>query len=169
MKNRFSRISLASILTMAFVVCANVAAFAQHPVFSGDWKLDETKSELGEFGGRMVAKTVKVEQKADAISFAKTSPGFNGGDPVTTTLLLPFDGKQVESEGFGGSKRKSTAKWSDDRQSLIVNSTTLFERNGQSMEIKATETWSLKDGSLYVVTTSSSPRGETTTKALYTK
>src|SRR5882762_9831349 len=79
--------------------------------FSGEWKLNEGKSELGDFGGRFAARSIKVDQKQDAITIARTTPGFNGGDPVTTILTLTFDGKEVESTGFGNSKRKSTAKW----------------------------------------------------------
>lgn len=110
--------------------------------FSGDWKLDESKSELGEFGGR-VARSLKTEQKENNITIARTTPGFNGGDPVTTTFTLTYDGKVTESEGFGGSKRKSTAKWSDDGLTLTINNVTNFERDGQSFEIKSTETWTM--------------------------
>lgn len=135
---------------------------------SGDWKLNEGKSELGEFGGRFAARTIKIEQKEDAITIAKTAPSFNGGD-ATTTETLTFDGKESETTVFGSSKKKSSAKWSDDGQSLIISYTILFERNGQTTELKGTETWSLKDGSLSLMTVSSSPRGETTTKAMYDK
>jgi hypothetical protein len=74
----------------------------------------------------------------------------------------------VESEGFGGSKRKSSAKWSDDK-TLTINTTVNFERDGQSFEFKSTENWSIKDGLLSIVTNSTSPRGDMTTKAIYTK
>ena len=137
--------------------------------FSGDWKLDESKSDLGEFGGR-VARSIKADQKDNAITIARTTPGFNGGDPVTTTVTLTYDGKVTESEGFGGSKRKSTASWSDDGLTLTVNTTITLERDGQASEFKSTETWTLtKDGLLSVVTHSNSPRGESTTKAIYKK
>lgn len=137
--------------------------------FSGEWKLDESKSELGDFGGR-VPRSFKIEQKENDITIARTTPGFNGGDPVTTTVTLTFDGKVTESEGFGGSKRKSTAGWSDDGSVLTVNTTTTFERDGQTSEFKSKETWTLtKDGMLSVVTNSNSPRGESTTKAIYKK
>jgi hypothetical protein len=135
--------------------------------FSGDWKLNESKSELGDFSG-FVARSLKVEQKENAITITRTTPGFNGGDPVTTTVTLSYDGKITESEGFGGSKRKSTAKWSADGLTLTVNNTITFERDGQTNEFKSTETWTTKDGLLSVVTHSNSPRGETTTKAIYT-
>lgn len=138
--------------------------------FSGEWKLNEGKSELGDFGGRFTARSLKAEQKEDAITIARTVPGANGGDPTTTTLTLTFDGKETESTGFGGSKRKSTAKWSEDGQTLTISSTTLFERDGETTEIKGTETWTLtKEGALSIVTFSSSPRGEFTVKAVYDK
>lgn len=138
--------------------------------FSGEWKLNDGKSELGDFGGRFAARSIEVEQKEDAITISRTTPGFNGGDPVTASQTLTFDGKESESTVFGNSKRKSTAKWSDDGQTFIINSTTMFERDGQTTEFKATETWTItKEGSLFLVTVSSSPRGENTIKAVYNK
>lgn len=154
---------------MPAVVLFSFTTLADRANFSGDWKLDESKSELGEFGGR-VARSLKAEQKENEITITRTTPGFQGGDPVTTTITLTYDGKVTESEGFGGAKRKSTAKWSEDGQALTVNNTTIFERDGQTSEFKSTETWTLtKDGFLSVVTYSNSPRGESTTKAIYKK
>ena len=157
------------LLAIIMTACSFLSVNAQRADFSGVWKLDESKSELGEFSGR-AALSVKAEQKADAITVTKTIPGFNGGDPVTTTVTLTFDGKVAESEGFGGAKRKSTAKWSDDGKTLTISSNMVLERDGQSFEIKSTENWTLtKDGWLSIVTNSSSPRGEMTIKAVYTK
>jgi hypothetical protein len=168
MKKFFSGKTVYSLLIpVAFLLSFTTVAYRAN--FSGDWKLDESKSELGEFGGR-VARSFKVEQKENEITIARTTPGFNGGDPVTSTVTLTFDGKVIESEGFGGSKRKSTAKWSDDGLTLTVNNTTIFERDGQTNEFKSTETWTVtKDGLLSVVTNSNSPAGERTTKAIYKK
>ncbi len=169
MKKTFFGKSWIALLVFAFIATNPFAAGAQRASLNGEWKLNESKSELGEFGGR-VARSLKAEQKEDAITITRVTPGFNGGDPVTSTLTLTFDGKVVESEGFGGSKRKSTAKWSDDGKTLVISSVTNFERDGQSFEFKATEKWSITaDGLLSVVTNSTSPRGESTTKAIYTK
>lgn len=169
MKQMISRKSFLALLAIAVVTLSSFNLQAQRANFSGDWKLDESKSELGEFGGR-VARSVKAEQKEDSITVTITTPGFNGGDPVTRTLTLTYDGKVVESEGFGGSKRKSTAKWSEDGKTLIISNTINFERDGQSFEIKSTENWTItKDGLLSIVTNSTSPRGDMTTKAIYTK
>lgn len=134
--------------------------------FGGEWKLNEGKSELGNFG-RLAAKSVKVDQKADGITISKTGTNFQG-EEVTTTETLTFDGKVSETTVFGNSKKKSTASWKDD-QTLVISYTIAFERNGETTEIKGTETWTSKDGELTILTNSSSPRGENTTKAVYTK
>lgn len=168
MKKFFLAKSVFSLLIPAALLFSFTSP-ADRANFSGDWKLDESKSELGEFGGR-VARSIKAEQKENAITISRTTPGFNGGDPVTTTITLTYDGKVTESEGFGGSKRKTTAGWSADGLTLTVNNSTTFERDGQTSEFKSTEIWTLtKDGMLSIVTNSSSPRGESTTKALYNK
>ena len=167
MKKIFSGKVLFSLLAPA-VILFSFLSFADRANFSGDWKLNEGKSELGEFGGR-VPRSIKVEQKEADITVSKTRPGFNGGDPVTTTITMSFDGKVAESTGFGGSKSKSTASWSADGQVLNINTSTTFERDGQTSESKSAETWTVKDGVLTIVTNSSSPRGESTTKASYNK
>ncbi|MGC4102380.1 hypothetical protein [Ferruginibacter sp.] len=168
MKHFFSNKAVYLLLLPAVMLCS-FSLNTDKANFSGDWKLNESKSELGDFAN-FTATALKTEQKDNAITIARTTPGFNGGDPRTTTVTLTFDGKVTESEGFGGSKRKSTAKWSDDGQTLTISNTVSFERDGQTNEFKSTETWTLtKDGELSVVTQSSSPRGDMTTKARYTK
>jgi hypothetical protein len=165
---KFSFKKMLYALLIPSVLLFSFTTVADRANFSGEWKLDESKSELGDFGGR-VARSLKVDQKDNAITITRTSPGFNGGDPVTTATTLTYDGKITESEGFGGSKRKSTASWTDDA-TLSINTTTTFERDGQTSEFKSSETWTVtKDGLLSVVAHSNSPRGESTTKAIYKK
>jgi hypothetical protein len=112
-----------------------------------------------------------VEQKDDAITIARTTPSFQGGDDVTTTETLGFDGKEVQGTGFGGSVRKAALKWATDGQSFSISSTTTGERNGQAFSFSATETWTLGDGgkSLTVTTVRTTQQGEVTTKAAYDK
>lgn len=161
-------------LTALLVAPAILLSFAFIPArtdFSGQWKLNESKSEFGDFGARLAAKSIKVEQKDDAITIAKTSTNRQGED-VTRSETLTFDGKEVESTGgFGNSKRKSTAKWSDDGKTLVINYTLTFERNGETNEIKGTETWTVSDDgkTLSLKTDSSSPQGEFSTTAVYDK
>ena len=137
--------------------------------FSGDWKLNEAKSDLGNYAA-FAARAIKAEQKDSSITISRTTPGFNGGEPTTRTTTLYYDGRVTESTGFGGSKIKSTCKWADDGQSLTINSNIAFERNGQSNEFKIAETLTLtKEGTLSLVSNSNSPNGDVTTTAIFEK
>jgi hypothetical protein len=168
MKKFFPKGTLALLIATTMLFAFNTLPDPAN--LSGQWKLNEKKSELGDFGARFTPRSIKIEQKADAITISKTIPGFNGGEDVVTNETLSFDGKVSETKAFGNSPKKSTAKWSDDGQSLIINYTIVFDRNGQTTEFKGTETWSVtKDGNLSLQTVSSSPRGENTTKAIYDK
>lgn len=144
---------------------------ADKAVFTGSWKLNESKSDLGDFGGRFAARKIKADQKDDAITISKTTPGFNGGDDITNTETLTFDGKVSESTVFGNAKRKSTLKWTDDGKSFVVSNETNFERDGQSFEVKGTDTWTLsEDGkTLTSQIASSSAQGEFSMKCVYEK
>lgn len=145
------------------------AVQAQKANFSGEWKLNEAKSNLGQFS-RMAPRKLKVDSQKDSLSVQRfaTSPD---GNETTYTEKLSFDGKETESTVFGNSKKKSTAKWSDDGQSLTVNSTIVFERNGQSFEVKVVEVWKLaEDGKmLSLESTSTSQMGTNTTSLLFDK
>lgn len=137
--------------------------------FSGEWKLNESKSDLGQFG-RFAVKIIKADQKEDAITITTTRPSFNGDD-VTSSETLSYDGKETETTVFGNSKRKSTAKWSDDGKTFTISYTLLLDFNGQQSEIKGTEVWTLSDDgkSLTSQINSSSPQGEFSWKAVYDK
>lgn len=153
----------------AVVVLSSATVLNAPPNFSGEWKLNEGKSEMGQFG-RGAAKKIKVESvDASGISYERTRTNQNGED-VATKEKLTFDGKEVESTGgFGGAKTKSTAKISDD--ALTINATTLFERDGQTTEIKRKEVWKLSDGGkvLTIESTSSFGGNENTQKLVYDK
>lgn len=160
---------------LAFVAVSTVlfsfTFMADKANFSGDWKLNEGKSDFGQRGARFATKELKVDQKADAISISRTTPSFQGGDDVTNTETLTFDGKEVEGKGFNNSVRKSSLKWADDGQSFTITNNTTMERNGESMTFTATETWTLGDAgkTLTLTTTRTTQQGEMTTKAVYEK
>lgn len=169
MKKRISGKALFAIVAITVVVLSSFRFMPDKAKFSGEWKLDAAKSELGEFGGR-AATAIKIDQKDADITISRTSPGFNGGDPMTTTLTLPYSGATVESEGWGGSKRKTTAKWSEDGQTLTITNNIHFDRDGQAFDVKSTENWTLnKEGLLSIATNATTPQGEMNTKAVYTK
>ena len=166
-----SRKSTMLIAVVILTVCTSAAVITSLD-FSGEWKLNEQKSELGQFGGRGAAKSIVVTSSdAKGISMERTSTNQNG-EAVVRKENLTFDGKESESAGgFGNSTRKATAKWSDDGQSMIINAIMTLDRNGEKMEIKQNETWKLGDGgqTLTIESNSSSSFGESTMKLVYEK
>ena len=112
---------------------------------------------------------MKIAGKADFLTVivGVASPDgvvFRGQEKLT------FDGKK--SEGlFGSTKKKSTAKWSDDGQTMTVNSVIYFHKNSETTEIKATEIWKLiNDGkSILLQSNSNSTMGVNAMKLVYDK
>ena len=100
------------LLAAAAVVVLSSATVLAPPNFTGEWKLNEGKSELGQFA--RAAKKIKVESvDAQGISFERTSTNQDGAEVVRKEKLT-FDGKEVESTGgFANSKTKSKASISD--------------------------------------------------------
>jgi len=165
--NTFSKKLLAFLIAPAILL-----SFTQLPDranFSGEWKLNEGKSDLGQFAP-FAPRTIKVEQKADSITITKTSPSFTG-EMVTASETLPFDGKEVENTIMGTSKRKASAKWSDDGQNLTITFNLALDLNGQTLDVKGTEVWTLVDGGKTLVSqnNSSSSYGDIQAKGVYEK
>jgi len=154
------------------VVAAALFSFRTAPAnFSGTWKLNEGKSELGQFGARGAASKIVVDQKADGtVAVTTTTTNFQGEEVTATDNLTA--GKEVEGPGgFPGSKKKSTLKWAADEQSLTIANVVSGEFNGQSFEVKVDQAWSISaDGKTLTVATSiSSPQGDFSNKAVYDK
>jgi len=167
MNNRLKKIIsllIAPFLLLSFTSKMNVD-------FSGEWKLNANKSDMGQYPP-IVPLKIKAEQKADALAITKTSPGFDGGGDVTASETLGFDGKQVETKVVpGNSKRTASAKWSADGQTLTITYTLMLDFNGESTEVKGTETWALSNEgkTLTITNTSASSFGENTYKGVYEK
>ena len=155
-----------------------ISMAADRANFSGEWKLNESKSEFFEqfplciFGGgdRMRSKTMKINGHADflTVDVASSSPD---GALVTRQEKLTFDGKESEATFVGSPREKSTARWSDDGKTMTVNSVKSFDTNGEKADFKVTEVWKLiNDGkSISVQVNSSSISGENTMKLVYDK
>jgi len=166
----FSLPKLAALLFVSFTFAGHGNKITAVDL-SGNWQLNESKSDFGEFGSRFAAKSIKIDQDASSVTIAKNITTFNG-ENTTRTEKLGFDGSATETAlGIGNSKRKATAKWSEDGNVLIVTYTVFFDFNGQSGEMPGTETYTLsEDGkSLTVNNEASGPQGEIKTRAAYDK
>ena len=138
--------------------------------FSGTWKLNEGKSELGQFGGRGVASKLVIDQKSDGVTVTRNSVNFQG-EAVATTEILTNDGKETETTLSPNAKRKASLKWAADGLTLTITYSISFDNNGQTFELKGTENWSLSaDGKALTLQNSlSTPNGDIAIKAAYDK
>ena len=85
-----------------------------------------------------------VTQAGNVLTVESTMPGRDGGE-MKTTSKYNLDGTASENPMFN-TTRKSTVAWSADKASMTIASTMTFERDGESREMKSTETWKLTEG-----------------------
>jgi hypothetical protein len=157
-------------ITLMLFLSASTLMFAQKTNFSGEWNLNATQNDQGEGRGRMAASKIKITQDASSIILEKTSTRPTG-EEATSKETITLDGKECENTLFGDRKRKSTASWSADGKSLTINSTMVFERDGNQMEIKSIDVYKLSDDgkTLSLDMTSSSSFGDRQNSLTYTK
>jgi hypothetical protein len=147
-----------------------VSAQSSSVNFSGSWALNESKSKLGDGPFRMASSTLVVKQEGNTLSIDRTMPG-RDGEEMKMSGKYTLDGKVCENKGIMDMKTKSTVTWSADKKSITIASSTLFEMNGESMEMKSSEIWKSGDGgkTLIVEATNATPDGEFNTTLVYDK
>lgn len=119
---------------LALSVLSFAASAADKPDYSGTWKLNKAKSDLGPMGDRMPDDiTYTIEHKDPELK--TTSPGMRGG---MQTMKYSTDGKETVNPQ-GPSEAKSITKWDGDK--LVV--TTTRDMQGQTMTV--TDTWNLAE------------------------
>jgi len=159
-----------ALLFISIFLLSTASTFAQKSDFSGAWTYSESKSKLPQSGFRMIATRINVIQSDLSVSIERVSKGRDGDERITKEVIT-LDGKECENVVFQDRKRKSTAKWSADGKSLTINSVMTFERNGETMEMKSSEVWSLSDdkNSLTLESTSNGRNGEVKATLVYEK
>jgi len=157
-------------LFIALTLLIPTASFGQGAAnFSGSWTFNESKSNLGEGGGRMVSQTLAIVQDAATFSLERAFTGQDGTERKMSEKYT-LDGKESVNPVFNTTK-KSTAAWSADKKSLTVSSVMVFEMNGEKNEIKTVEFYKLSDGdkALTIDSQSVSSMGERKTTLVYDK
>lgn len=154
------RLYIRIILFSLFMVTLSAIAGNDKVNFSGAWSLNETKSDLGEGRRGMVALKMTVRQTPDSLIIERLSKR-RSGEEATSIEKLTIDGKECTNTVFERPK-KSIAGWSKDGNTIIITSKMTFEREGEEIEIKSSETWSLLENNkiLSIAFSSTSPRGE---------
>jgi hypothetical protein len=160
-------ISLAFMLVL-FLLPVGINAQGAKTNFAGSWAFNASKSNLGEGRGFRNATQMTVTQAGNNLSVDRVRTN-RDGEAVTTTDKYTLDGKEsVNTAGMGPSKTIVT--WSTDGKALNFAITRTFDRNGETMEFKSTEVWTLTDPStLSVLTTSVFQDNEMKTTSVYDK
>jgi hypothetical protein len=168
--NPVSRImAILSFIVLLSVSWTTVSAQTGSVNFSGTWAFNESKSTQSEGGFRFAPALLAVNHSGTNIDIESTSNGPNG--EFKSNSKYTTDGKECSNTMFGDNIRKSLVTWSADKKSLVFSHTMNFERDGQSMEMKSTETWKINesDKTLAIESVFNTPNGEMRRTNVYDK
>jgi hypothetical protein len=126
-----------TLLSTLFVIAAaaNMAAAADKPDFSGDWKMDVDKSVFGPLPPP-TSMTRKIDHKDPAITVNQSTSGPQGDQNLT--FKYSTDGAETTNTMMGNDM-KSKASW--EGKTLVITSAGNFG----GADIKLTSKWSLSD------------------------
>lgn len=168
---RTQKLFMKKVVTLGFIfLMACSFTFAQKTNFSGNWKFNEGKSQMGEGRFRMAAAKLIITQDDNTLNIERTGTR-QDGETYSMKEKYTLDGKESENTMFGNNVRKSTVTWAADNKSLTINSTSTFERNGEKMERKSSEVYKLSDDgkTLTIESTSTGRNGEVKQTLVYDK
>jgi len=142
--------NLVFIIALAFL---SATAFGQKVNFSGEWKLNEGKSELGyEFS--LAPKAMTVEHTKKTLDLTNVSDW--DGQEYESKAHYTLDGEVCENPGFEDSVTKSTAGY--DKKTKTLKIVTNGEVQGMSYTL--TQVMSMKEGNLVMESEAASDMGE---------
>jgi len=138
------------IIALAFL---SATAFSQKVNFSGDWKLNKSKSELGyEFS--IAPKAMKLEHTKKTLDLTRVLD-FNGQE-FEDKQHYTLDGEISENVGFEESVTKSTANFDKKARTLKI----VTEGTYQGMDYTHTQIMSMKEDNMVVNSEIASDMGE---------
>lgn len=111
--------------------------------FSGEWILNEKKSEFGRMGVANSPNKMMLVMKGDTLNIER-SYIIEWDDDTIYLDTMVLDGSEMKSE-FWNSPRVTSAELSETGDSITIKSTTIFNRDGQSREITSSEYWNLSE------------------------
>jgi len=149
-------IILLSALLVAMVFTASAADF------SGNWKLNKSKSKLGEQFS-MAPSILIAAQSGNDLNLEKHI-SFQDQE-MTTKEKYTLDGKESINPGFQDSQKKSTAVWSGDKNSLTITSKIPMGDN----DMTTVEVYKIVDGNLVIDSKMSSSFGENNETMVFEK
>lgn len=128
--------------------------------FSGDWVLDEDRSDMGRMGLGFAPARLGVVQKDNSLA-VRTTRIVESADDQVTEETLSLDGTESKSE-FRNLPRVTTARLSGNGDSIVIESTLASIRGPEGPKTVITDSWRLLDGGrhLSIQRHMTSPRGE---------
>lgn len=133
------------------------------PDFSGNWKLNSSKSKLNDQFS-MAPKELIVVQLDNDLNLEKHS-SFQGND-FTIKDKFTLDGKECVNTGWRDTQKKSTAVWSDDKLSLKIITKFPMGDNG---EMTIVEVYRLDSSNLVIESSASSSFGDVAETLVFEK
>ena len=141
----------------------SVTASAQLLDFSGNWKLNTSKSKLGDQFS-MAPKEIIVAQKDNDFNVEKHS-SFQDQE-FTINDKFTLDGKECINPGWQDTQKKSTAVWSEDKMSLKI---TTKMSMGDGGEMTIVEVYKMDGSNMVIESSSSSSFGDMAETMVYDK
>jgi hypothetical protein len=118
--------------TVLILALASVAFAADHPDFTGNWKIDASKAAEGK--GPSPQTTRKITEEGNVITMTEVQPGRDGNE-VTIVRKFSTDASEVTGE-MRGQPMKSHGAWEGDK---LVSDTTIGDKT------MIHDVWSLSD------------------------
>ena len=150
----------AFIFLAAIAVSVTVSAQVD---LTGTWKLNSSKSKLGEQFS-MAPKEIILVQKDNDLSVERHSEW--QGQEFTTNDKFTLDGKECVNPGMMDTQKKSTAVWAADKKTLKIISKIPMQDGG---EISITEVYKMDGGNMVIEMNSSSSWGDMAETQVYDK
>jgi hypothetical protein len=147
------------VIALAFL---SATAFGQKVNFSGEWKLNEQKSELGDQFS-LAPNAMTVVQSKKTLDLTTTSE-FDGTE-IEGKQHLTLDGEKCENAGFMESVTISTALLDKKAKSITI----VTNGSVEGMEYTLTQVMTLEEENLVVLSEAASDMGEISEKFVFDK
>jgi len=131
--------------------------------FSGSWKLNSSKSKLGDQFS-WAPKEIIVTHKGNDMSMEKQFD--MQGQEVSINDKFTLDGKECVNAGMMDTQKKSTAVWAADKKSLKITSKIPLQDGG---DISVTEVYKMDGANMVIEMNSSSSFGDMSETQVYDK
>jgi hypothetical protein len=118
-------------------------AYAQQANFTGQWVINENKSDFAGQSPATMFKTINVIQTADSLKIKGLRFGSDNG--LSTVISYPLNGEPKIIVLSGNRKMTATLSWQNNGRSIVRSSVYFIPNQPGLMDYESKETWSLSD------------------------